>query len=77
MHTSIHCYCCKILGPITLEGVTNNDFEDISMYYSDEKGIDYIYVGNVGNDWPHHCPGIDQANKMVHVFVEPNLERYR
>ena len=55
----------------------NNDFEDIAMYSSAETGIDYIFVGDVGNDWPHHCPGIDQTNKVVHVFVEPNLECYR
>ena len=55
----------------------NNDFEDIAMYSSDESGLDYIYVGDVGNDWPHHCAGIDQTDKVVLVFVEPNLEKYR
>lgn len=53
----------------------NNDFEDIAV--SKDATGDYIYVGDIGNDWPNHCPGRDQTYRMVHIFREPDLEAYK
>ena len=65
-----------MLGQIELpDEVQNNDFEDIAVS-SDVTG-DFIYVGNIGNDWEDHCPGRDQTYPMVHIFQEPDLESYK
>ena len=64
------------IGEIELpDEVRNNDFEDIAV--STEKTGDYIYVGDIGNDWEEHCPGWDQTYRMIHVFREPNLGLYK
>ena len=64
------------LGQIQLPNdVKNNDFEDIAV--SRDATGDYIYVGDIGNDWPNHCPGRDQTYRMVHIFREPDLEAYK
>ena len=64
------------IGQIHLpDEVKNNDFEDIAV--SSEATGDYIYVGDIGNDWPKHCPGWDQTYRMVHIFREPNLAFYK
>ena len=62
-------------GEIVLEGVKNNDFEDIAL--SSGPNGNYIYVGDIGNDWPNHCQGYNQTNRMVHIFREPYLNQYR
>ena len=54
----------------------NHDFEDISIY-TEQYGSDYIYVGDIGKNWPGHCPGEDQTFQMVHILREPVLQLYR
>ena len=67
-----HCLTGQIKLP---DHVRNNDFEDIAI--STEPNGGYIYVGDIGNDWPGHCPGVDQTFRMVHIFPEPDLKLYR
>ena len=64
-------------GEITLEGVRNYDFEDIALSSGIKYGDELIFVGDIGNDWPNHCQGVDQTKRMVHVFSEPDLNEYR
>ena len=65
-----------VIGQIKLpKDVKNHDFEDIAV--STEATGDYIYIGDIGNDWPNHCPGYNQTFRIVHVFREPNLSLYR
>ena len=67
----------RYTGKIKLpDHLRNNDFEDIAVY-TEPYGSDYIYVGDIGNDWPGHCPGVDQRYRMVHIFREPDLQLYR
>ena len=66
-----------ITGEITLQNVTQYDFEDISVSPGTEEGIDFIYVGDIGNNWDGHCRGIDLPNQKVYMFQEPNIEDYR
>ena len=64
-------------GEITLEDVRNHDFEDIALSSSTKYGDELIFVGDIGNDWPNHCQGVNQTKRMVHVFSEPDLNEYR
>ena len=65
-----------LTGQIKLpDYVRNNDFEDIAI--STGHNGEYIYVGDIGNDWPGHCPGVDQTFRMAHIFREPDFESYR
>ena len=57
-----------------MQGVRNNDFEDIAIS-SGHNGY-FIYVGDIGNDWPNHCQGINQTQRMVHKITEPNSNQY-
>ena len=66
-----------ITGEITLENVRQYDFEDIAIAPGHEKGTDYIYVGDIGNNWSGHCRGVDKQNKKMYVFPEPNIKKYR
>ena len=63
-----------VIGEIVLEGVVNNDFEDIALSASPEGH--YIYVGDIGNDWEDHCQGINQTQRMVHKIQEPYSAKY-
>ena len=72
-------YFCNIsivlfLGEIILQGIRNNDFEDIAIS-SGHNGY-FIYVGDIGNDWPNHCQGINQTQRMVHKIAEPYSNQY-
>ena len=64
-------------GEITLEDVRNYDFEDIALSSGTKNGDELIFVGDIGNDWPNHCQGVNQTKRMVHVFSEPDLNEYR
>ena len=57
-----------------LDQIRNNDFEDIAVVSGDEGN--YIYVGDIGNNWRNHCMGKDQSHRMIHIFQEPNLDEY-
>ena len=54
----------------------NNDFEDIAISSGTNDDEHYIYVGDIGNDWPGHCQGVDQTYRMVHMFREPHVNQY-
>ena len=63
-------------GIFDLEGVDQNDWEDITML--EYNGIDYIYVSDTGNNWDGHCRGTDNYEDMrVYRFPEPDLSRFR
>ena len=63
-------------GKFDLEGVDQNDWEDITML--EYNGIDYIYVSDTGNNWDGHCRGTDNYEDMrVYRFPEPDLSRFR
>ena len=55
----------------------NNDFEDIAISSGTDGDGHYIYVGDIGNDWPGHCQGVNQTHRMVHMFREPYINQYR
>ena len=60
-----------------MKGVKMSDFEDITLGPGPEKDKDYIYVGDIGNNWHGHCRGIDNVNMSVYMFIEPNINRFR
>ena len=53
------------------------DFEDIALAPGRKTGSDNIYVGDIGNNWKGHCKGINEPNKRVYIFPEPNIDLYR
>ena len=61
-------------GEIILENVKQYDFEDIALAPGNEAGVDYIYVGDIGNNWYKHCRGINEQNRKLYVFPEPQIE---
>ena len=58
-----------------LEQIRNNDFEDIAV--TSKYGSHYIYVGDIGNNWKGHCKGINEPNKKIYMFPEPNIDLLR
>ena len=61
-------YCFP--GKIDLEGIDQHDWEDITMIEYD--GVDYIYVGDIGNNYDGHCRGINYEDMAVYrllIFV--------
>ena len=60
-----------------MENVHQFDFEDIALAPAPNQDVDYIYVGDIGNNWSKHCRGIDKPNKKVYMFPEPNIDIYR
>lgn len=66
-----------IIGEIHLENVAQEDFEDIAFSSGPDGDIDYIYVGDIGNNWRGHCRGIDTPNKKLYMFPEPDIDNYR
>ena len=74
---SVFCINLNHEGEITLEDVRNYDFEDIALSSGTKNGDELIFVGDIGNDWPNHCQGVNQTKRMVHVFSEPDLNEYR
>ena len=53
------------------------DFEDIALASGRKTDFDNIYVGDIGNNWKGHCKGINEPNKRVYIFPEPNIDSYR
>ena len=41
------------------------------------NGVDYIYVGDIGNNWDGHCRGINYEDMSIYRFPEPDLSRFR
>ena len=54
-----------------------NDFEDIALAPGPNRNHDYIYVADIGNNWKGHCKGINEPNKRVYMFKEPNVDVYK
>ena len=64
-------------GEIILENVKQEDFEDIALASGPKEGVNYIYVGDIGNNWKGHCKGINEPNKKIYMFPEPNIDLLR
>ena len=62
-------------GAFELEGVDMYDFEDITLGPGPEgtDGPDYIYVGDIGNNWDGHCRGINADDYIVYRIPEPDI----
>ena len=61
-----------ILHPVyagiwNLKGIVHNDFEDISQGKGPTPGVNYIYLGDIGNN--HH----DREEIFVYRFPEPDI----
>jgi len=63
------------LGKFDLEGIKQDDWEDITML--EYNGVNYIYIADTGNNYDGHCRGIDYADMRVIRFPEPDLERFK
>ena len=57
-----------------MEGIDQHDWEDITML--EYNGVDYIYVGDIGNNYDGHCRGINYEDMAIYRFPEPELSRY-
>ena len=68
-------YNGEAIGKIDLEGIDQHDWEDITMM--EYNGVDYIYVGDIGNNYDGHCRGINYEDMAIYRFPEPELSRYR
>ena len=83
LYISVDLYIRKLIvfclnsGEIVLENVKQEDFEDIALASSSENDVDYIYVGDIGNNWKGHCKGINEPNKRIYKFPEPSFNLYR
>lgn len=54
------------LGTITLSGITNQDWEDITIGPGPTQGMDSIYVGDIGDN------GAGRSNIKIYFFDEPS-----
>ena len=54
-----------LLGTWELEGVHHQDFEDITQGTGPDAGINYIYLGDIGNN------DYDREELYVYRFPEP------
>ena len=54
-------------GIWNLKGIVHNDFEDISQGKGPTPGINYIYLGDIGNN--HY----DREEIFVYRFPEPDI----
>jgi len=68
-----------LLGRFELEGVEMYDFEDISIGPGPEglDGPDYIYVGDIGNNWDGHCRGINSDDYVIYRIPEPDMTSFK
>ena len=41
------------------------------------NGVDYIYVGDIGNNYDGHCRGINYEDMAIYRFPEPELSSYK
>lgn len=58
-----------------MEGIDQHDWEDITML--EYNGVDYIYVGDIGNNYDGHCRGINYEDMAIYRFPEPELSSYK
>ena len=68
-----------LTGRFEMEGVEMFDFEDIALGPGPEgpDGPDYIYVGDIGNNWDGHCRGINADDYVVYRIPEPDIDTLR
>jgi len=68
-----------LLGRFEMEGVDMFDFEDIALGPGPEgpDGPDYIYIGDIGNNWDGHCRGINADDYVVYRIPEPDVDALR
>jgi len=66
-------YDGQSLGKFDLEGIQQNDWEDITML--EYNGVDYIYLGDTGNNWDGHCRGINYDDMRAIRFPEPDMDQ--
>ena len=59
-----------------MEGINQHDWEDITLGPG-PNGIDYIYIGDIGNNWGGHCRGINYKDMAIYRFPEPDLSQFR
>lgn len=60
-----------------LEGVEMYDFEDITLGPGPMVDIDYIYIGDTGNNWDGHCRGINAEDYIVYRIPEPDMNLFK
>ena len=67
------------IGRFEMEGVDMFDFEDIALGPGPEglDGPDYIYIGDIGNNWDGHCRGINADDYVVYRIPEPDVDALR
>ena len=53
------------LGTLQLSGIRGRDWEDICIGPGPEEGIDYIYIGDIGDNFSI------KEKKKIHRFKEP------
>ena len=75
MKTKKKWFLFTFLGKFDLEGIDQHDWEDITML--EYNGVDYIYVGDIGNNYDGHCRGINYEDMAIYRFPEPELSSYK
>ena len=63
------------IGKFELEGIEQDDWEDITMM--EYHGVDYIYIGDIGNNYDGRCRGINYADMRVIRFPEPKMDQLK
>ena len=53
------------------------DFEDITLGPGPMVDIDYIYIGDTGNNWDGHCRGINAEDYIVYRIPEPDMNLFK
>lgn len=56
----------RFLGAFTLPGIRPGDIEDIAIGPGPVRGVDYLYVGDIGDNYSHRRNGV-----FVYRVVEP------
>lgn len=66
----------NIAAILELEGVEPQDFEDITLGPGPEEGINYIYVGDIGNNqWINGRVEHNRTEFYIYRFPEPDLSK--
>lgn len=61
----------NVLKTFVLHGVENRDWEDIALGPGPEEGINYLYLGDIGDNLRM------RDEKMIYYFPEPRYEEER